>query len=233
MSSLEQSLYDRLLSRSPEDNFIERKTQNVNAHELRKTLVTFANSLPEGETGVLFVGVHDKTGAILGVDATDKVQKRIFDAGDDCYPAIRPAMHVLGVEDKLVVAAVVSYSKRKPHFAGPAWVRSGSRSVKASEELYQDLLTSHCDKAGELLKWKGKQVTVRTVNKRLGNHHSDFEAGYDRETTATIVSVEPFTVTFSLDSFAHERCIEPLKRVELDWDPSLSRRRVIVRGAPT
>jgi len=128
--------------------------------------------------------VHDKTGAILGVDDPEPLQKRVGDAGEECYPAIRPSMTVLHVKGKQVLAVEVAYSEDKPHFGGPAYVRSGSRSLKASDSVYQDLLTSHCGKAGELLRWKGKYVTVRTINKRLGNHHQDFAPGARRDGAA-------------------------------------------------
>jgi predicted HTH transcriptional regulator len=100
---------------------------------LRQTLVAFSNSLPEPETAVLFVGVDDKTGTILGVDDPEKAQMRIGDAGEDCYPAIRPEMKVVEVDGKRVLAVGVAHSKDKPHFAGPAYTRSGSRTVKAVE----------------------------------------------------------------------------------------------------
>ena len=113
----------------------------------------------------------EQTGEPTGVDDAEIVQKRVGEAGEDCYPAIRPSMTVLEINEKRIVAVEIHASKNKPHFAGPAYIRSGSRSMKASEELYRELLTSHCSKAGEMLKWKGKHVTVRTVKKRLGNHH--------------------------------------------------------------
>ena len=100
---------------------------------MRQTPAAFSNTLPEPETAVLFVGVEDKTGAILGVDDPEKAQMRVGDAGEDCYPAIRPVMNVLEVDGKRLVAVEVAHSKDKPHFAGPAYIRSGSRSVKAVE----------------------------------------------------------------------------------------------------
>ncbi len=232
MATSEQRLIDRLMKRSPEDNFVERKTQSVKANELRQTLVAFSNSLQEMQTAVLFIGVDDSTGAILGVDDPDKLQMRVGDAGEDCYPAIRPLMTVLPVEGKRVLAVEVAHSKDKPHFAGPAYIRSGSRSIKASESAYRDILTAHCSLAGELLKCKGEFITARTVNKRLGNHYPDWEPGVDREGTATVVSVEPFSVTFQFTQYCDERCTEPLTRIELDWDARNNRRLVIVRGVP-
>ena len=226
----EQRLTARLAKRPSEDNFVERKPQSVKGHELRQTLVAFSNSLPETETAVLFIGVDDKTGALLGVDDPEKVQRRVGEAGEECYPGIRPAMSVLDLDGKRVVAVEITHSKDKPHFAGPAYIRSGSRSLKASDSLYLDLLTSHCNPAGELLKCKGKYVTVRTVNKRLGNHYPEWAPGVDREGLATVVSVDPFSVTFQFTQYCDEQCTEPLSRIELDWDARNNRRLVIVRG---
>jgi hypothetical protein len=232
MTTRASHLFDRLMKRSPEDNFIERKPQSVKAHEIRQTLVAFSNSLNEDQTAVLFVGVDDKTGDILGIDDPEKLQMRIATAGEECYPPIRPAIQVLEIEGKRVVAVEIAHSKEKPHFAGPAYIRTGSRSVKASNSIYRDILTSHCSKAGELLKWKGKYVTVSTVNKRLGNHYPEYEQGMQRRGTAQIVNVDPFCVTFYFTDFADEYCTEPLSRVEIEWDNANRRRLIVVRGVP-
>ncbi len=228
----EQRLTARLAKRPPEDSFVERKPQSVKGNELRQTLVAFSNSLEDGQTAILFIGVDDKTGAVLGVDDPEKLQMRVGDAGEECYPVVRPLMTVLQVNGKSLLAVEVAHSKDRPHFAGPAYVRSGSRSVKAPDTVYRDLLTSHCGKAGELLKCKGKYVSVRTINKRLGNHYAEWEPGVDREGTATVVSVEPFGVTFHFTQYCDEQCTEPLSRIELDWDTANKRRLVIVRGIP-
>jgi hypothetical protein len=42
-------------------------------------------------------------------------------------------MNVLEVEGKRVIAGEVTCNKDKSHFAGPAYIRSGSRSVKADD----------------------------------------------------------------------------------------------------
>src|SRR5450759_3011141 len=173
MATHEQQLLERLMIRPPEDNFVERKPQSVKGHELRQTLVAFSNSLQESETAVLFIGVDDKTGAALGVDDPEKVQMRVGNAGEECYPSIHPSMTVLHLDGKRILAVEVGHSKEKPHFAGPAYIRSGSRSLKASDSIYRDLLTSHCSLAGELLRCKNKTVTVRVINKKLGNHYPE------------------------------------------------------------
>ena len=53
------------------------------------------------------------------------------------------SMAVLDADGKRVLAVEISYSKDRPHFAGPANVCSGSRSVKASDSVYRDLRTAH------------------------------------------------------------------------------------------
>ncbi|MHB8347387.1 MAG: RNA-binding domain-containing protein [Acidiferrobacterales bacterium] len=59
---------DALLNkiRDHKDNFVERKLEGVTNAELRQTVSAFANTVPEGRHAVLFIGLHDKTGEILG-----------------------------------------------------------------------------------------------------------------------------------------------------------------------
>src|ERR1700688_290728 len=86
MATSDQQLLARLMNRPPEDNFVERKPQTVKGHELRQTLCAFSNSLDEAQTAVLFIGVDDKTGAVTGIDDPEKLQMRVGDAGEECYP---------------------------------------------------------------------------------------------------------------------------------------------------
>lgn len=59
---------EQLLARmkNPEDNLTERKLATFKPEELRRTIVAFANTVGESETGVLFVGVED-SGKLVGV----------------------------------------------------------------------------------------------------------------------------------------------------------------------
>jgi hypothetical protein len=231
MDASQQLLIGRLTRRSPEDNFVERKLQSVKADELRRTLVAFSNSLQAQETAVLFIGVDDRTGKIIGVDNADALEKRVAEAGEQCYPVILPRMTGLHLEAKVVLAVEVGFSPDKPHFAGPAYVRSGSRSVKASDSLYRDLLTSHCTIAGELLKWKDKIVTVRLVNKKLGNTNPEWDPSSNGTRECRVVRSDPFSVAlYELGSMGEY--IEPLSRLDLDWDQVRNRRLIIVRGTP-
>jgi predicted HTH transcriptional regulator len=107
-----------------EDNFAERKPGSVATSELRQIVSAYANTVPEDRVAVDFVGVHDETGAALGVGNPDQLQKRIREVcRGDCYPPIDYTSEVQLVNDKPTVAVVIPPSKDKPHFTGPAYVR--------------------------------------------------------------------------------------------------------------
>src|SRR5947209_3569083 len=144
-----------------EDGWTERKEKGVSAENVRKTLVAFANSVPDGEEAVLFVGVAND-GNITGVDNPENIQKSVSQASEGCYPPIKHTARVIGVNGKYIVAAIVQASHNKPHFAGPAFIRSGSQSKKASEEVFNQLIASRISKARPLLEAmrKGERVII-------------------------------------------------------------------------
>lgn len=118
-----------------EDGFTERKTEAARSSEFRRTLVAFANSVSEGQTAVLFIGVADD-GRVIGVANPDSLQKKLGEiAAKDCYPPVKCQSQVLTVDGKSVVAILVETSMERPHFAGPAFVRRGSESVVASLDV--------------------------------------------------------------------------------------------------
>ncbi len=57
-----------------EDGFTERKTEAAKPLEFRQTLVAFANSVPEGQLAVLFIGVANN-GKVVGVTNSDSLQR--------------------------------------------------------------------------------------------------------------------------------------------------------------
>lgn len=158
----EDELLRRL--RSEEDNLVERKPDGPNAAELRRTLVAFANTVREGEEAVLFVGVADKGGAVLGVQNTDAMQKNVNRAASDCFPPIHVDQRALEQNGKPFLAVIVRRSALRPHFAGQAYVRKGSESVAASQEAMNELIDRRHSKAALFLEWKGKLVTRNYPN---------------------------------------------------------------------
>lgn len=145
-----------------EDGFTERKTEAVaNAAELRKTLVAFANSVPETETAILFVGVSDK-GKPSGLKSPDSVQKTIREVAErQCYPPISYQIQAFESEGETVLAVLVAASSERPHFAGQAFVRKGSESVSASKQVYEELISSRNSKAGKIIRSRDSEVSVR------------------------------------------------------------------------
>jgi predicted HTH transcriptional regulator len=159
--------------RDQEDGWTERKSKGVSTEEIRKTMIAFANSLPDGQQGVLFIGVSDKSGEVEGVDDTDGLQKNVRRAAEEkTYPPIRTGHNcrVLSDGGKSVVAVVVEASQDRPHFAGPSYVRVGSESVEASEKQFERLIASRTSVARKILDAMRNDETVLIEEARRGYH---------------------------------------------------------------
>jgi predicted HTH transcriptional regulator len=166
-AAIRARLYDK------EDGWTERKSKGVSTEEIRKTIIAFANSLPEGQQGILFIGISDRTGEVEGVDDTDALQKNIRRAAEEkTYPPIRIGHNsrVLDENGKSVVAVIVDASQNRPHFAGPAYVRVGSESVEASNSQFQELIATRTSIARKILDAKRKDETVLVDERRRGYH---------------------------------------------------------------
>lgn len=162
-----ESLLQRL--RNPEDNLTERKPAGVNAAEIRRTLVAFANSVIGSEEAILFIGVSDE-GGIQGVPSPDKLQKTVREQCEKiCHPSIVVRIEVLAVEGKQVLVVAVPESLSRPHFSGPAFIRRGSESVSASEDSLAELLDRRISKVAAILDMRGGPITVVSIRHRLGS----------------------------------------------------------------
>ena len=212
-----------------EDNFVERKQEGVTPAELRQTICAFANSVPEGSFGVLFIGIHDKTGEVIGVGNTDQLQKRVRDAGQgDCYPPIKYTSEVLNVGDKAVVAVVIPPSATKPHFTGPAYVRVGSESPKASAQQFDELILSRIDKAREILEHKDDVFTVLGIGYELGSNKPLSDANYREMRECRVKACTAHLVTLQ-DIATEIRFSEPLEHVIVNYDHEKYRPMLMVR----
>ncbi len=212
-----------------EDNFTERKPEGVANSELRQTVGAFANSVPEGRVAVLFVGIHDKTGDVIGVENTDQLQKRIREVcQSDCYPPINYTSEVLTVGGKKVVAIVIPFSKEKPHFTGPAYVRVGSQSPKASAQQYEELILSRSDKTREILKHKNDIWTVLGIGYKLGSNKPLHDGNYREMRECRIEACTGHIVTLS-DILTQESFSEPLAHITINYDQMKWRPMLLVR----
>lgn len=156
---------NRLLARlaQSEDPWVERK-QSFDERDVRKTAVGFANTVSEGQTAVMFIGADNK-GRHKGVPDADDMQKKIRGALERCYPPITYQTCVLSVEVEgkplEVLAILVPFSQNRPHFTGPAYVRRGSETIEASQDVFLELIASQNDTARRILQFKDKKVRLR------------------------------------------------------------------------
>lgn len=209
-----------------EDRFVERKPAAAGKGDLKRTIVAFANSVPNNRTAVLFVGVGDD-GTLHGVPNPDKLQRDVRQLGEnDCYPPIFVDSETVRVDGKVIVAILVSASKLRPHFAGPAYVRRGSESVNASEVEYEALINSRVSIVRQLQEWKGSVVTVTEVATKLGEYFP-VDANHHQSEPLEIVDVNPYYVRFKRQG-AGILISEIVDALRLSWDEEKHRPRILV-----
>ena len=215
--------------RNHEDNFVERKPDGANSGEIRQTVVAFANTVPPGGAGILFLGVHND-GRIQGVENPDKLQKTVREQCERvCYPPIAFSAQVLEAEGKAVVAVVVPSSANRPHFAGPALVRRGSESVGASPELFDELIASRNDKVAAILHMRGSPITVICVQHRLGSTGRVSDQRYRTRSDCVIESCDIHVLRMR-DTGSDQRVTEPLEIVTVSYDEERYRPMLVVQG---
>ena len=151
--------------RDHEDGWIERKSKNIKSDEICEALVGFANSLPIGQKGILFIGVADD-GKPLGVDNPDQMQKKVEMRSKWCYPPVPYTARVVEEAGLPIVAIIVEGSPDRPHFAGPAFVRVGSQSQKASEKRLNELIDRRTDIVNWILRERDLDHEVYIEDKR-------------------------------------------------------------------
>jgi len=227
---MNKDLVQRLFNK--EDGFTERKPEGAGNADLKKTLVAFANSVPVDKTAILFIGCPNNLEKSRGVSNPDSLQKTIREICEkDCYPPIKLQNQVIiPFNGKDILAVIVPFSLNRPHFAGPAYIRLGSESVVASEEIFQELIDSRTSKAAEILKWKDKIVTVEVQGKELGNPKYPIDERYRGIYKAhKCIIFECNSHYVRMKDIASDRCVsEPLSFVKLNYDESEDRLMLIV-----
>jgi predicted HTH transcriptional regulator len=158
-----------------EDGWTERKRQKVGDDKICNTLVSFANSLPENGFGILFIGVDDD-GSIRGVNDTERMQQRVRRiAADQAYPPIHLSARVIEESGRHVVAVIVSPNFERPHFTGPAYIRIGSETVRASESQFSELIATRTGVARMILMAKnsGERIIVEDLRAPHTSHRTE------------------------------------------------------------
>jgi Putative DNA-binding domain len=218
-----------------EDSLREKKVES-DLKDLLKTLVAFANSVAPGDTAKIFIGEKDN-GDVQGVTDTDSIQKSVKKEADKIYPGIYYRTEVYERDGKSCVRVEVKHNGLAPHFAGAAWVRRGSETILATEDLYQQMVDARQSKTHELLRWLNKEVTAESTD---NPNKVTFDARelLSKEWAlpkkmATIAFVNSYWVTFRVRLGANvlERS-EPMERLVLSWDDERNRLKVFVKATP-
>jgi hypothetical protein len=203
-----------------EDGLLERKVEN-DLKDLLKTLVAFSNSVRPGHTATILIGEKDD-GNIQGVKNPDNIQKTVREECDKIYPPIVWRSQVYEKEHKPCVRVEIEYDGETPHFGGAAWIRRGSESVKATDQIFQKLIEFRSSKIRYLADWIGKPITFVDVLVMV--------AGYPAEgpiaMNATLVSVSEFYLTVQLEGGPLSVSLEDFK---FGWDDQNARPKLIVR----
>jgi predicted HTH transcriptional regulator len=202
--------------RNFEDNFVERKTSG-DSKDWLKTVVAFANSTPVGYPAVLFIGVkNDGTPEEKTVNL-DSLQKTFGEKASEAYPLVYYLTRIVDVDRKQVLAVIVPGSEDRPHFAGQAYVREGSKTVAASDQQFKELIASRNNKTCEILKWKGKTITVDLMRAEAQALLTGPVVG---SLEYTVVDCNQFYVT--LEGRSGRKSI-PLERLNVSFDQANGR----------
>jgi hypothetical protein len=203
-----------------EDSLLERKVES-DLKDLLKTLVAFANSVRPSHTALILIG-EKGDGTVQGVTNPDHVQKRVREEAEKIYPPIIWKSLVYEKSGHHCVRVEIEYSGDTPHFGGQAWVRRGSETIKASDEVFQLLIESRLSKVRELAKWIDKEVTVKGDTHQPDdlNLAGVYKLRHPRWWGAhqTILRrVNQFWATF--EDFGNEKFkSEPVSKLILSWD---------------
>jgi hypothetical protein len=175
---------------------------------------------------VIYLGVSND-GSVEGLKGLDSMQRTIRLAAEDCYPAISFQSETLEVEGKTILAIEVPYSTNRPHFAGPAFVRRGAENVKASDEIFNELITSRLEKPREILKWRDHPVTVVARRKRLGSTQYIGDNRYEERHDCRIEACTAHYVRMQIVS-SGAYVTEPLENISISFDEKRHRVMLIV-----
>ena len=134
-----------------ESHWIERKESFADKDKICKTICAFANDLANGEKpGIIWIGLRND-GAIVGIEATDKLLLKIDQIRSDGKIQPLPSMstRVLQVDGKDVIAIVVAPSSLPPvSYDGRIWIRQAASTQQGNHEDERQLNEKRKSKAG-------------------------------------------------------------------------------------
>lgn len=218
-----------------EDSLREKKVES-DLRDLLKTMVAFANSVAPGDTAHIFIGEKDD-GTVQGVTNAESINRSVATEADKIYPPIYFRTEVYEREGRQCVRVDIKHNGQAPHFGGAAWVRQGSRTIKATDEIFQQLIAQRQSKVRVLLQWLNRDVTVEGTQRPETFRLDGNVAGFNQEWSvgvhqATIILVNEHWITFSVHTSQTSRAeaSEPLEKVLLSWDNQRQRPKVVIKN---
>jgi hypothetical protein len=204
-----------------EDSFVERKTASDSSDWLDAT-VAFANTATIGYPAILFIGVRNDGTIEDTTSNLDKLQMTLGNKLAKAYPTPYWLSKVLQKDGKQFLAIIIPGSERRPHFAGPAFVRDGSRTVVASTEQFDRLVAQRNSKTYEILQWKGKAVSF---TQPLGEYmiSGTTQWSQPKSIAATVIDCNQYYVTLENIAQKSNWASYPLRVIELNYDNARSR----------
>jgi hypothetical protein len=209
-----------------EDCLLERKTEG-DLKDLLKTIVAFANSVKPEHKAVILIGEKDD-GTIQGVKNPDNIQKTIRNTCDKIYPPILWKSEVYKKEEKPCVRIEIEYDGETPHFGGIAWVRKGSESIKAKDEIFQKLIELRLGKVRELEKWIDKVITIMPDRQAFVSPGNTHQLLVKDKLEPKLLTVNNFWITFSGETGRHNMSM-PLEKILLNWDNQHNRLMLFIK----
>ena len=215
-----------------EDNLVERKV-NPSMKDIIRTIVAFANSVKPGQTAKFYIGERDD-GIAEGVANPEKTQITVQEACDKIYPPITNTCRsrVYEKDGKPCVCVEIVYDGDTPHFAGKAFVRRGSQTKEASDEVFQKLIELRLGKVRKLAKWVGKEITIQyttgtIIESQYGASGKQLEPLSFAPAKTVLLEVNNFWATTL--GVAEEPVSEPLDNITLNWDNDGDRLMLLVK----
>ncbi len=196
-------------------------------------MVAFANSVAPDDTAIIFIGEKDD-GAVQGATNIENIQKAVTREAEKIYPEIYFRTEVYERDGKQCVRVNIKHNGLAPHFGGPAWVRRGSQTIKATEQLYQQMLEQRQGKLRVLLQCLNRDITVEGTepppmlsmrNEPFAFLSKEWSVGTHH---ATLAAVNTHWVTFSVHITQTDRAerSEPMEKLWLSWDDERKRLKV-------
>jgi hypothetical protein len=233
----EEKLHRKL--EQSEDPWVERK-ESYQEEKVLRTLVGFANSVPDGEeSAVLFLGASNK-GVHPGIGDADDLQKKLTGLMQGkAYPPIKISMTVFSTQvagkRREILSVEVPPSPQKPHFSGAAWMRKGSETIRASAEMLDELIASRNDKVRRLQKFKGSRVMLSLRSRPTGLRIDYYNARLMsvNATTTEIDTTEGFSFPFSTNAIESFDQLSSLVRINAPspWTEQEHIQKMILRWA--